>query len=91
MSKQTRVDNFNNWPESKLFDAEVQFNEKLKDFEKKDLFKPCLIKNKDNKNIHIVISYLLDMVDSLPQRPDHAFDWCWKAFEHVTTKKQIKI
>lgn len=87
MSKQTRVDNFNNWPESKLFEAEIKFNEKLKDFKYKDLFKPCLIKNNDNKNLHIVISYLLDMVDSLPKRPDHSFDWCWKAFEHIATKK----
>ena len=26
MSKQTRLENFNNWPKSKLFDAEYRFD-----------------------------------------------------------------
>ncbi len=86
MASQTRLDNFNNWPKVKLFDAEITFNNKLKEFEFKELFKPCQIKSNNDKNIHIIISFLLDMVDSLPKRPDHSFDWAWKAFEHFLTQ-----
>ena len=87
MSKQTRLENFNNWPKSKLFDAEATFIDKLNNFKYEEIFSPCKIKENNDYDTHIPISYLLDMVDSLPKRPDHSFDWVWRAFEYMVSDR----
>lgn len=87
MSKQTRLENFNNWPKSKLFDAEATFIDKLNNFKYEEIFSPCKIKENNDYDTHILISYLLDMVDSLPKRPDHSFDWVWRAFEYMVSDR----
>ncbi|QXE92117.1 hypothetical protein KP001_06205 [Geomonas subterranea] len=85
MAKQLRIDHFNHWPKLQDFRAEVDFRKRLEQFETNQLFFPYQIPPTTNKDIHIVISYLLDAIDSLPSRPDHAFDWTWRAFEYLAT------
>jgi hypothetical protein len=86
MAKQQRIDHFNKWPEAQEFKAEVQFKERVQQFAINTLFFPYQIPQTQNPDIHISVSYLLDAVDSLPLRPDHAFDWTWRAFEYLTKK-----
>lgn len=86
MAKQQRLDHFNKWPEAQEFPAEIIFKNRIKQFSTKDLFFPFQIPITKNSDIHISVSYLLDAVDSLPIRPDHAFDWTWRAFEYLASK-----
>ncbi|MFD7909071.1 hypothetical protein ACFV4G_43410 [Kitasatospora sp. NPDC059747] len=81
MARQQRIDHFNLWPKAQKFEAEKRFAELLEPYPLEDLFFPYQLPDTDNKESHIMISYLLDAVDSLPYRPDHAFDWVWRAFE----------
>lgn len=72
------------WPTAQEFPAESHFRDRTSKFTIGDLFFPYQIPQTTDKHVHIVISYLLDAVDSLPYRPDHAFDWVWRAFEYLT-------
>jgi len=81
MASKQRIDHFNLWPKAQKFQAEIKFSELLKPYELEELFFPYQLPDTDDKETHIMISYLLDAVDSLPNRPDHAFDWVWRAFE----------
>lgn len=83
MAKQKRIDHFNQWPLAQKFPAEELFDNRLKCFDLQDLFFPYQIPSTTNPDIHISISYLIDAVDSLPKRPDHSFDWTWRAFEYL--------
>lgn len=85
MAKQQRIDHFNLWPSVQDFPAESSFRERVKNFSISDLFFPYQVPQTTDQHVHIVISYLLDAVDSLPYRPDHAFDWTWRAFEYLTS------
>jgi hypothetical protein len=85
VAKQLRIDHFNHWPKAQDFRAEVDFKKRLERFETNQLFFPYQIPPTTNSDIHIVISYLLDAIDSIPNRPDHAFDWTWRAFEYLVT------
>jgi hypothetical protein len=84
--KELRIKHFNQWPSIQEFNAEVQFKERVGLFKIEDLFFPYQLPNTDNKDLHICVSYFLDSVDSLPLRPDHAFDWMWRGFEYITSK-----
>ncbi|MBL0573769.1 hypothetical protein JD522_10080 [Aeromonas hydrophila] len=86
MAKKQRIDHFNKWPEVQEFKAETLFKERMQQLSKKELFFPYQIPSTTNTDIHISVSYLLDAVDSLPFRPDHAFDWTWRAFEYLANK-----
>ena len=81
MARQQRIDHFNLWPKAQKFQAEILFAQLLQPYPLEDLFFPYQLPDTDNRESHIMISYLLDAVDSLPYRPDHAFDWVWRAFE----------
>lgn len=85
MAKQQRIDHFNLWPKIQEFPAEIHFRGRVNKFQIEKLFFPYQIPQTTDKHVHIVISYLLDAVDSLPYRPDHAFDWTWRAFEYLTS------
>lgn len=85
MAKQQRIDHFNLWPRTQEFSAESHFRERASKFPVAELFFPYQIPQTTDQHVHIVISYLLDAVDSLPYRPDHAFDWTWRAFEYLTS------
>lgn len=86
MAKQQRLDHFNKWPEAQDFPAEISFKNRIKQFSENELFFPFQIPLTNNPDIHISVSYLLDAVDSLPNRPDHAFDWTWRSFEYLASK-----
>lgn len=83
MSKDQRISHFNEWPTGQNFPAELSFKKRIKEFDLKELFIPYRLPSSNDSHLHISVSYLLDMVDSLPERPDHAFDWAWRAFEYL--------
>ena len=76
--KELRIKHFNEWPLNQEFSAEIQFKERVLSLGIQKLFFPYQLPNTDDKDFHICVSYLLDAVDSLPLRPDHAFDWMWR-------------
>lgn len=83
MSQMERINFYNSWPNGQRFIAEQQFEEHLKSVGG-NFFTPIALNNNLSATGHISLSYTLDSLDSLPMRPDHAFDWIWKAFEHLT-------
>ncbi|WP_153020748.1 hypothetical protein [Pseudomonas sp. BMS12] len=83
MSQIERINFYNTWPNAQRFAAEQQFEEHLKSVSG-NFFIPIALNNSLSATGHISLSYTLDSLDSLPMRPDHAFDWIWKAFEHLT-------
>lgn len=87
MTSQQRIEHFNNWPKAQKFKGESDFSDILKSHKLEELFYPYQLPGTDSTEAHIMLSYLLDAVDSLPMRPDHAFDWTWRAFEY--SLKQI--
>ncbi|WP_346209117.1 hypothetical protein [Aeromonas salmonicida] len=89
MSQKERIDFYNNWPTSKNFSAENEFKKHLESFSGV-IFQPIALNPTLSISGHISLSHVLDALESLPMRPDHAFDWTWKAFEHsCKSAKQI--
>ncbi len=91
MPKQQRIDHFNQWPLAQKFKAESLFEDRLAKFKLQEIFFPYQLPSTSNSDIHITVSYLLDAVDSLPTRPDHAFDWTWRAFEYLSVSAFPKL
>ena len=85
MSQLERLNFYNSWPNGQRFTAERQFEDHVTNVNGLHFIPIVLGTNLDKKG-HISLSYILDALDSLPKRPDHAFDWTWKAFEHLTKK-----
>lgn len=85
MSQIERLNFYNSWPNGQRFSAEQQFTEHVTSVGGNFFFPVSLNGNLSTAG-HISLSYVLDALDSLPKRPDHAFDWTWKAFEHLTKK-----
>ncbi|MBA0228180.1 hypothetical protein D7U89_22315 [Stenotrophomonas maltophilia] len=85
MSKQDRLNFYNSWPNGTLFPAEIQFGQRIA-AAGVPLFVPIQVNANLTVEGHISLSYVLDALGSLPRRPDHSFDWAWKAFEHLTKK-----
>ncbi|MGY1891214.1 hypothetical protein [Pseudomonas sp. SDT291_1_S447] len=84
--KKRRIDQFNLWPQTLTSDAEEKFKIRLGNTELSELFFPYELPNTSDKHLHICVSYMLDALDSLPLRPDHAFDWIWRSFEYLTSQ-----
>ncbi|MBC8786286.1 hypothetical protein [Pseudomonas fluorescens] len=83
--KKRRIDQFNLWPQTLVSDAEEKFKVRLGDIELSELFFPYELPDTNDKHLHVCVSYMLDALDSLPLRPDHAFDWIWRSFEYLTS------
>ena len=82
MSQIERINFYNAWPAVDRFAAEEQFAQHLNTFNG-HVFQPIALSSNLSASAHIALSHVLDALDSLPMRPDHAFDWVWKAFEHT--------
>ena len=85
MSQVERLSFYNSWPNGKPSTAERQFQDLVTSVNG-PLFIPIPLSTSLDKKGHISLSYIIDALDSLHNRPDHAFDWAWKAFEHLTKK-----
>lgn len=83
--KQRRIDQFNLWPQTLVSDAEEKFKIRLANTELSELFFPYKLPDTNDRHLHVCVSYMLDALDSLPLRPDHAFDWIWRSFEYLTS------
>ncbi|MCX7252271.1 MAG: hypothetical protein NTX37_12385 [Burkholderiales bacterium] len=85
MSNDKRLDFVNSWPNTALFPAEQAFDELLRNLNGRQCFHPHRFLPTSDREAHITISYLIDALGSLPKRPDHAFDWIWRAMENIVT------
>lgn len=83
MSQDLRLNHINSWPNVKNFPAEAAFDRRLIEMGELQLFFPHKLAKTASPAAHITISYLIDALGSLPRRPDHAFDWTWRAFENI--------
>lgn len=85
MSQDKRLEFVNSWPSTSLFPAEIAFKKLLESSDEVQLFHPHRFLQTTDREAHITISYLIDALQSLPNRPDHAFDWIWRALENIVT------
>lgn len=85
MSQDLRLTYVNSWPNITKFPAESAFDQRLTDMGNTQLFVPHQFLETPSREAHITISYLIDALSSLPRRPDHAFDWTWRAFENIVS------
>lgn len=85
MSQDKRLDFVNSWPNTMLFPAEQAFDQLLLNLNGQQCFRPHRFLPTSDREVHITISYLIDALGSLPKRPDHAFDWIWRAMENIVT------
>lgn len=90
-SPQKRINFIRDWtadrsvyPEA-LFDIEEQFLERLKKTGGLR-FRPLPMPNIDDRDYHIILTFIIDALRFLPLRPDLAFDACWKALENVAAE-----
>ncbi|MFD1139015.1 hypothetical protein [Paenibacillus sp. PDC88] len=82
-----RVEYYNNWIEPKTdsktlkFPAEILYAERL-ELLKTSTFEPQKFEESEDPETHMIVSYLMDTIDSLPGRPDLAFEKLWSAINY---------
>ncbi|MCP1244435.1 hypothetical protein NKW54_00565 [Acetobacter cerevisiae] len=69
-----RVNFHNEWPVKSTFKAEIHFAQRLSEKEQEAPFKPIPIGQNEDADYQRCVGHLLDALDQLPYRPDHAFD-----------------
>lgn len=87
--REKRINFINTWtidhsmyPET-LFEIEQYLIERLKSKGSLEIT-PLHMPNLDDRQYHIVITFIIDALRFLPLRPDLAFDSCWKGLEVVS-------
>lgn len=73
--KKKRIEYINNWPKSKLFPAEEIYKNKCIQFEQegRKLFQQLRMWESSDENYNMAISHLIDCLEMLPLKPNHAF------------------
>lgn len=84
--KKERVNFHNNFPETILFKAEIQFNEKLKKANGIIPFVPVKLGYDNDPLFQTYVGHLVDGMGSLPFRPDYMFDHCFKVIDDGGSK-----
>ncbi|AUI67058.1 MULTISPECIES: hypothetical protein [Glaesserella] len=82
-----RIQYNNKWLSNErfLFESEKELIEKLHSLEKRQIIDPVIINNEIDKDIESTsISYILEMLDCLPLRPDNGFDFIWKILDSIS-------
>jgi hypothetical protein len=80
-TKQLRVKYHNEWPAKFEFPAERKFFAKMKAAGLSQGMVAVPLDSSDNHQFQFYLGYLIDALDMLPMRPDHAFDHIWKALD----------
>lgn len=80
--KKNRIKFLKDWPNTTPFDCERAFAQRYENMKGATVFYPILFEDSADKDVHKVISYVIEALDCLPNKPDNAFDWFWKAFEY---------
>ncbi|PGN04328.1 hypothetical protein [Priestia megaterium] len=83
----SRLEYNNKWPNKILnndscTNLQENFLQLLKKHNMNQLFSPLKLKDIDNPVINVTVSYIIDALDQLPQRPDIAFDQIWRALDY---------
>lgn len=77
-----RVLNHNNWPAIDLFDCERELLAQMAKHNIQQIFSTAKLEADDNdEDFNAVVGYILDGLDSLPRRPDAAFDCLYRAID----------
>jgi hypothetical protein len=77
-----RVDNHNNWPLTERFPCEKEFIERLARQNVQQIFVTAALTPDDaDEPFNAAVSHILDCLDSLPMRPDAAFDDLYKVID----------
>ena len=77
-----RVLNHNNWPAVDLFDCERELLAQMAKHNIQQIFSTAKLEaNENDEEFNAVVGYILDGLDSLPRRPDAAFDCLYRAID----------
>lgn len=77
-----RVSNHNNWPVIERFRCEEEFLERLAQKNVQQIFVTSpLLPNDSDDNFNARVGHILDCLDSLPMRPDAAFDSLYRIID----------
>lgn len=77
-----RTDYNNNYPEQIItFSGQLEFNNLLQTKGITHIFKPIKLPLIEDFNFQRLLSFKIDIYEQLPNRPDIAFDLCWRTFE----------
>lgn len=77
-----RVSNHNNWPVVELFPCEREFLERMGRHNIQQIFVTAtLVPNDADEPFNAAVGHVLDCLDSLPKRPDAAFDSLYKVID----------
>lgn len=77
-----RVTNHNNWPSVELFPCERELIERMAQKNIQQIFVTArLAPNDADEPFNAAVGHLLDCLDSLPRRPDAAFDSLYKVID----------
>ncbi len=82
--KEKRINFINNWPNGDPFLIEKRYLELLNAYKKSNqtaLFKPLIMKVNDDEYYNKAISFLIDSLEMMPQYPNFAFEFLFKAFD----------
>lgn len=83
--KEKRVEYINNWPTKYSFKKEEEYKERyISCTNKYSAYSNFIVDN--DKSYNIVISNVMDSLDQLPERPDLAFEFYWKAIDNLFKK-----
>jgi tetratricopeptide (TPR) repeat protein len=90
--KKMRIEYINNWPISEKFPFEKEYEDLINNFEKeKKLFSPMLYSYSTDREYNIAISFLIDALDMLPNYPNFAFEFVFKAVDIYSEKLYATI
>lgn len=77
-----RVSNHNNWPVVELFPCERELLERMGRHNIQQIFVTAtLVPNDGDEPFNAAVGHILDCLDSLPKRPDAAFDSLYKVID----------
>lgn len=81
-----RIDYNNNYPDKIItFPGQLEFNNLLMGKGISSIFKPITLPLIEDFEFQRLLSFKIDIYEQLPQRPDIAFDLCWRTFEAYCT------
>ena len=79
--KRKRIEYINNWPNAEKFDAERQYEEKYKSKNNGTPFVPYHMTTNTDEFYNRSVSFIIDALESLGNRPNHSFEFVFTAFD----------
>lgn len=87
--KRKRVDYINQWPQSSLFDAELQYHQRCEAFVETNgvqPFMPLKMWYDVDRDYNISLSRIIECLESMPTEPHHAFSYAFICFDLYSEK-----